>query len=359
MNILFITIDSNQIGGIEKSLSNLLPTLNSNFDFNIRMISCFGSPKSGGFDFGSVQIIYLNESKSDFISGSFTSKLLNYIRLIISIRKLNLDCYSKIISVYPIISILIFLVHPNFSGRLYSWEHSQISGHSKTLNLLRFFIYKYIKKIIVLTNRQKLHYSHLGKNITVIPNIVNNTNIVRKSTRDKIHIVGVGRLSYEKGFDRFLNVLNILKDLRSDWSATIYGSGDELNNLVNLIKIFKLESYIDILDNVTDPQQIYGDADIIALCSRSEVFGMVIIESMQAGVPIVAYDDGDGPNELINNYSNGILIASDNKEEFARSIDLLMDDHELYNKLVANAKLTGYKYTLDYVIKKWRGILID
>ncbi len=356
MNILFLTMDATQIGGIEKSLANLLPALNSKSDYNIFMMSCFGSSKTAGFDFGSTKIIYLNRGRSNFISGSFASKFQNYLKLVSTIRKLNLDYYSKIISVYPIISILIIIFHGKYSGRLYSWEHSQISGHSRALNLLRFLMYRFIKKIIVLTDNQKMHYSNLSKRISVIPNIVNNTNIIKESKCEKTHIIGVGRLSYEKGFDRFLNVLKILKELRSDWYATIYGSGEELNNLKNLINHYMLENFVCIKENFTDPQKIYGDADILALCSRSEVFGMVIIESMQAGVPIVAYQDGDGPSELIDNCSNGIVIPSDNDIEFARSIIKLMDNKGLYEKIAFNGKLTGKKFTSDLVIKKWQEI---
>lgn len=205
---------------------------------------------------------------------------------------------------------------------------------------------------------QKNKYKYLNKNIEIIPNIVNNSNIkINNNKSNNFHIIGIGRLSYEKGFDRFVNILNILKCIRTDWYATIYGDGDEYINLIKLIDKFELNDYITIKKNVIDPQVIYGDADLLAMCSRSEVFGMVIIESMQVGLPIVAYDDGEGPKELIKNKINGIIINSLDQNDFIKSIIELMENKEYYSKISYNAKITGKKYESSSIIKKWEILL--
>ena len=358
--IAFVTMDASQTGGIERSLSNLLPPLDGLQSYNVSLLSCFGNSKRAIFGYGDVPVVYLSAGRSDFISGSLIRKVIQYIILAVIIARLKLRRFDKIVSVYPVVTILLVLFHWRSGAKIYAWEHSQIDAHSELLRWLRKKMYPRLGGVIVLTERQREVSLDLNRNITIIPNGVSPLYVNHKQRQfEPWRIVGVGRLSQEKGFDRFIKVLEKLGHQRSDWVAEIFGDGPLREILNNKIELSGLSDRVFLRGVADNPQRIYGRADITAVTSRSEVFGMVIIESMSVGVPVIAYDAGEGPRDLIRNGIDGVLITDGDEDAFCLGLQKLMNEKSYYQQISDSGKTVSKRYEIDTIVMLWKDIFIN
>lgn len=349
---LFLAIDVTQTGGIERSLSNLLPVLRARGKLRVRLGSFFGGFRPLAFNYPGVPIDFYGGGVSDFVGGGLYIKVKGYITLLIRIVKLDLNNYGRVVSVYPVITILLLLIHWRHHKKLYSWEHSQPDAHSLLLNWVRRRLYMKLAAVFVLTETQRGKMLGLSPTIKIIPNGIVPVNVVREQGDLPFHIVAVGRLSPEKGFDRFIESLRILAASREDWRATIFGDGGSCLELTRAISDARLEERVKIIRSASH-HQIFSTASLIAVCSRSEVFGMVIVESMSAGVPVVAFDDGDGPKDLIVSNDNGLLVSGGDIRAFSRSIQRVMDDPALYRRLVEGGQRTASRYEIESIAGLW------
>ena len=79
---------------------------------------------------------------------------------------------------------------------------------------------------------------------------------------------------------------------------------------------------------------IYGEMDILLMCSHCEGFGRVTVEAMQRGIPVLGYNSG-GTTELIEDGFNGYLFLSE--DEFKQKIHLLLQSEKHFNQISKNA----------------------
>ena len=96
---------------------------------------------------------------------------------------------------------------------------------------------------------------------------------------------------------------------------------------------------------------------IYAMTSLNEAFPFVIIEAMQSGLPVVAFDVRVGPRSLITPGKDGFLIKDGDIAAFAERLEYLMNNTSIREKMSEQAYIDSLRYTKDEVIKKWIEIL--
>lgn len=105
-------------------------------------------------------------------------------------------------------------------------------------------------------------------------------------------------------------------------------------------------------------RRIYASADIFVCPSvtahdgAKEGFGLVILEAMASGLPVVASNSG-GISQIVKDQVNGLLCEEKNSKQLAREINLLLSDDDLRRKLLENAKETVKKYDYGYLAEKY------
>lgn len=211
------------------------------------------------------------------------------------------------------------------------------------------------KLLVALTDADKRDWSKvINSDIIIIPNILTfyPDKITDYSKRSK-RILCVGRLTKQKGFDLMIKVWAKIADKHKDWKVDIYGDG-ELNNTLNgLIKNYCLDESITIHPATNHIYDEYMDSSIFAFSSRFEGFGLVLIEAMSCGVPCISFDCPHGPSEIITNGRNGLLVQNGNIDEFANSLDSMINNYEQRKFMSINARIDSQKYKRENIMPQW------
>lgn len=198
-----------------------------------------------------------------------------------------------------------------------------------------------------------LESDYRGK-VIVIPNMVNMNGAEPEYKKiGAIPRLGtMGMFRRKKGMDVFIKSLAILKNRGVNYRASIAGKGYLRSKLVNLVEQLGLEEEISIRQWLRNDQKTdYIDSlDFFVLPSRSETFGMVVVEAMARKKIVIATKCG-GPEEIIENGLNGFLVDNDSPEAMADKIISLLDKPESLGAVSSQAYETAKtKYCIDSVI---------
>ena len=211
------------------------------------------------------------------------------------------------------------------------------------------------KLLVALTDADKRDWSKvINSDIIIIPNILTfyPDKITDYSKRSK-RILCVGRFDKQKGFDLMIKAWAIIADKHKEWKVDIFGDG-ELNNTLNgLIKNYCLDESITIHPTTNHIYDEYMDSSIFAFSSRFEGFGLVLIEAMSCGVPCISFDCPHGPSEIITNGRNGLLVQNGNIDEFANSLDSMINNYEQRKFMSINARIDSQKYKRENIMPQW------
>lgn len=121
----------------------------------------------------------------------------------------------------------------------------------------------------------------------------------------KVVIAG-GRHEPQKGFDTLLNAFSRLE--RNDVRLILFGTGPETESLEGLAQSAGIADQVDFVGFVENPYKLMAHADLFVLSSEYEGFGLVLIEALACGCPIVSTDCESGPREILKNGLYGELV---------------------------------------------------
>lgn len=158
---------------------------------------------------------------------------------------------------------------------------------------------------------------------------------------DKV-LLFIGRLEEEKRPLEMVKIFKKLNDMDESYKLIIIGKGKLKDQLFKLINEFKLTDSIIYFESVMnkDIWQFYYISDIFINLNKNEIFGMSILEAMYYECPVIAHI-APGPEFIIDNYKNGILINND--DEIYQNIKYIAKNKEI---VVNNGKSKLQKYFL-------------
>jgi len=171
-------------------------------------------------------------------------------------------------------------------------------------------------------------------NPAVDPDIFNPGNIdVNKYLTDKGCLLAVGQLVTRKNFSFLIRVFRKVVDLCPHVMLRIVGAGPDERKLNQLVRDLGLEEQVKFLSSVCqeDLVKLYTACDLFVHPMRDEPWGMVILEAMAMGKPVVAVNSG-GPKEIVINGQTGYLVNF-SVDQFSEKIIELLRSPEKMRKM--------------------------
>lgn len=208
-------------------------------------------------------------------------------------------------------------------------------------------------RFVVLTREDRGYWGALN-NIEVIPNAAMPLTDKCSDVSHK-RIIAVGRLDYQKGFDRLIQAWEIVqKDAKCrNWQLDIFGQGEWRDMLQRMIEKAELDRSAHIHPPTLQIGNEYADSSLLVMSSNYEGFPMVMIEAMACGLPVVSFDYKCGPRDIIDNGINGLLVSNGDIEGLAYAIIEVISDNAYRKLLSASAKRIVETYSEEAVMAKW------
>jgi glycosyltransferase involved in cell wall biosynthesis len=197
-----------------------------------------------------------------------------------------------------------------------------------------------------------------AKKFVVIPNAVEPEAFAR--TRRPIEPGGAVRVGFLGRLDPIKRVQDLIEAiglLEKRFTLGIYGDGEERAPLGAMVHERGLGERVTFYGPVERPQRVMDEIDLLVLPSAAEGFGLVLIEAMAAGVPVVA-TRVPGIVDVVRDRENGLLVPPRNPAALAAAIRELADDSSLRQSVVSNGlQAVRQQYAWDAVVKQYRRLL--
>lgn len=168
-------------------------------------------------------------------------------------------------------------------------------------------------------------------------------------------VIAVGRLDYQKGFDRLIEAWAIVQNKGdfSDWHLDIFGRGEWEEMLKAKIEDLGIGSTVSINAPTKNIGKEYAQSSLMAMTSNYEGFPMVMLEGMAQGLPVVTFDYLCGPRDIIRDGWNGLLVSNGDIPAFAEALMRAMEDSGLRKEMSTNALKSVERYSEENVMKQW------
>ena len=211
---------------------------------------------------------------------------------------------------------------------------------------------KLYHKIVVLTqyNAKEWHWG----NIEVIPNPLSLHPKTVSSLQSK-RIICVGSLSENKGYDLLIKAWSNIASRYPDWSIHIYGKGNS-SPYRQAVENAGLTQQIEFHSPTDQIEEEYIASSMLVLPSRSEGFGMVLIEAMSCGLPCVSFDCPSGPRDIISHGEDGFLVKPQDTDELGKRITQLIESEELRKKMGQAARKNSQRYKMEEIAPLWEKV---
>jgi glycosyltransferase involved in cell wall biosynthesis len=118
-----------------------------------------------------------------------------------------------------------------------------------------------------------------------------------------------------------------------------------------------LEDRIELPGRVSNPRSLFRQCDLFALSSESEGFGLVLVEAMSAGLPVVSFDCDFGPREIITAGVSGMLVPAGDVAALSGAIRILVKDDLLRTRLARGGLATVDRFAPHEIVNQWETML--
>lgn len=206
-------------------------------------------------------------------------------------------------------------------------------------------------KFVVLTDEDKQYWGNLS-NITVIPN-ANTVPLSTEYDSESKRVIAVGRLDYQKGFDRLIQAWDFVGRTHPDWRLDIYGDGEDKKILKELASKLNLEGKVILHPPTPDIMSRYRESSFLVMSSRYEGLPMVLIEAQANGLPIISFDCKCGPKDIISDGKNGILVKEGDIKALSGAIIRTIENKQLRQDMSRHALKMINRYNEDSIMARW------
>lgn len=356
MNICFFSGDITRSGGTENVAITIANELNKNAKYNVSFVSLTERKKETFFDIDKSIPRYLLYKKE---SEGLIHFLGHIVRLRNVVKKYNIDVIVDIDGIIDMYSVPTKWLT---GVKVISWEHFNLYHHPtpKLRERVRKYFIKHLDAIITLTNQDKDNYERecsLKCPVYAIHNPIQDKKFYNKYDIESKTIISVGRLTYQKGFDRLVEIADRVLHINDDWEWHVYGEGEDKDDLNKSIKEHNLIGKLKLMGNVTDMDERYKRSALFVMTSRFEGLPMTLLEAKLFLLPIISYDIETGPRDCIIDGVNGYLVKDGDSEEMISRINSLIYNNDRRIDFSNHSLDDTEKFSLNNIVNEWEQVI--
>ena len=214
------------------------------------------------------------------------------------------------------------------------------------LKILMPLVYKLCDAVVVVSEGIKEELIISGVALTKLHVIYNpiDLNQISILSKEPVHhkwfdgshsvVMAMGRLVSQKNYNLLLQSFLIIHKALPKARLIILGEGELLHELLKLRAWLELDDVVDFVGVQVNPFSWLAKASCFVLTSEYEGFGMVLVEAMAVGVPVVSVDCKYGPAEILENGSKGMLVNDNTPKSVSAAILGVLDNPDLASSLI-------------------------
>lgn len=355
-NIVFFIYNISAVGGTERVASVIINEL-AQRNYNVHVLGLYGDPGQIFFPFEPnvrVTSLHIDDMKG------VRKILYSQHRIRQFVNSNHIDTFVTVESIMATYSVPSLA----FTGiRHVVWEHFnfKVSLGIAARSFARQLALCFADRIVTLTARDIQFWEQGGwlrrAQLVHIPNPMFLEEQKVNESPSKT-VISVGRITFQKGFDLLADAWGGLPaELRKEWKLLIIGDGEDKPLLEKKITELGIGDSVELVGATKAVFSYFEKASVYCLSSRFEGLPMVLLEALAFHVPIVAFDCDTGPEELIENGQNGILVEAGNVKKLSYSLASLMENDDLRRRMRNYKSQKLHTLELGGIVEQWTRVL--
>jgi len=373
LKLVYLTPALYMAGGVERVLTLKANYFAEHFGYDVTIILTEGKGKSPFYPLSErIKVVNLNIGFEQLWNCSFLKKIFVYLK---KQRQYKKALTAELMKLCPDITVSLLRREINFLIGIKDGSKKIGELHVNRLNYRNFeandtnFIkqlfaklwmsnlvkqLKRLDRFVVLTEEDKLAWPEL-KNVSVIPDPLSFVPTAQ-STLGVKRVIAVGRYVYQKGFDLLLQAWAKIERQCPDWMLVVYGDGDRAP-YEQMMRNLGIDTSRCLLNGpTTDIQREYLNSSLFVFTSRFEGFGMVLVEAMACGLPVVSFACPCGPKDIVRDGEDGFLVENGNIDELVQQLMKLMVDHRLRTAFARHAQQNAQRFNIEQTALRWKSV---
>lgn len=373
LKLVYLTPALYMAGGVERVLTLKANYFAEHFGYDVTIILTEGKGKSPFYPLSErIKVVNLNIGFEQLWNCSFLKKIFVYLK---KQRQYKKALTAELMKLCPDITVSLLRREINFLIGIKDGSKKIGELHVNRLNYRNFeandtnFIkqlfaklwmsnlvkqLKRLDRFVVLTEEDKLAWPEL-KNVSVIPDPLSFVPTAQ-STLGVKRVIAVGRYVYQKGFDLLLQAWAKIERQCPDWMLVVYGDGDRAP-YEQMMRNLGIDTSRCLLNGpTTDIQREYVNSSLFVFTSRFEGFGMVLVEAMACGLPVVSFACPCGPKDIVRDGEDGFLVENGNIDELVQQLMKLMVDHRLRTAFARHAQQNAQRFNIEQTALRWKSV---
>ena len=228
--------------------------------------------------------------------------------------------------------------------------------------VIRFLASTLGNRVVTLTERNQLDYQEKfhtpKKKLQTIYNWINLDGTLSKEYQlESQKIISAGRFGKEKGFDQLIKAFAPVAQKHPDWSLTVYGDGEMMPSVKELVVKYHLENQVQLPGMCTNLEKRYQEYAMYVLPSYREGLPLVLLEAKANRLPIVSFDILTGPREIVRDQIDGILVPPKDISALANAMNYLIEHPEVRKEMSDHSQENLDLFSKEKILAEWKSLI--
>ena len=243
---------------------------------------------------------------------------------------------------------------------IYMQHSSRLESHFPDKSLVTKILVRYASAFVGVSKGVTEKFNKTYQT-TKCQTIYNFKNSLERSESELLlpenYFLFLGRLDDATKNIRLLLEAFSLAQLPTDFKLVLLGSGPDKQMLEAESLKLGLADMVVFYPFMSAIYPALVQAWALVLSSRYEGFGMVLVEALSCGTPVISVDCENGPREIVQNEYNGLLVENHNPQALAQAMAQMVNDDDLYQTCRSNAEGSIAHLDKDIIVKQWQALL--